>query len=158
MVSYLDDLELNSNIEKAEAEVKQLEHLILVSLKYTRTVDMLKEVVENLIETYEFIILVLLEYLVDIKKIIEIPESVNQKCQTVKENIKLGGIGEHIDLYLRMRRILKTDYISINEFRRHVAMKNIIDDKEMIINIDTVTEHYNEIKELFKRVEELVQK
>ena len=34
MVSYLDDVELTSNIEKAEAEIKQLEHLILVSLKY----------------------------------------------------------------------------------------------------------------------------
>ena len=89
MVSYLDDLELRSNIEKTQDEIKRLEHLILVSLKYTRTVDMLKEVVENLIETYEFIILIFLEYLVDTKKIKEIPVSISKKCETVKEKIKL---------------------------------------------------------------------
>ena len=157
MVSYLDDLELRSNVEKTQDEIKRLEHLILVSLKYTRTVDMLKEVAENLIETYELIILILLEYLIDTKKIEEMPISINKKCETVKENIELKGIKEHIDLYLRMRKLLKTDYKSINEYRRHVTMKGVVEDKEMNINIDIVTEYYDEIKELFKKVEELVQ-
>ena len=157
MVSYLDDLELRSNIEKTQDEIKRLEHLILVSLKYTRTVDMLKEVVENLIETYEFIILILLEYLVDTEKIDEIPASVSKKCEVVKENIELEEIEEHIDLYLRMRKLLKTDYDSINEYRRHVTMKGVVEDKEMNIDIDTVTEYYREIKELFKRVKDLMQ-
>ena len=158
MVSYLDDSEPESNIEKAQVDINRLEHLILVSLKYTRTVDMLKEVVENLIETYELIIIILLEYLIEIKKITSIPESVNKKCQTIKDNIELKGIEEHIDLFLRMRKLLKMDYGSINEFRRHVTMIGIVDDKEMNINIDIVTEYYSELKELFKKVEELVKK
>ena len=157
MVSYLDDLELRSNIEKTQDEIKRLEHLILVSLKYTRTVDMLKEVVENLIETYELIILILLEYLIDIEKIEEMPTSVSKKCQTVKENIELKGIEEHMDLYLRMRKLLKTNYKSINEYRRHVTMKGVVEDEEMDINIDIVTEYYDEIKKLFKKVKEIVQ-
>ena len=157
MVSYLDDLELGSNVEKAQEEIRRLEHLILVSLKYTRTVDMLKEVVENLIETYELIILILLEYLIDTKKIEEMPISIKKKCETIKEKIELKEIKEHIDLYLRMRKLLKTDYKSINEYRRHVTMKGVVEDKEMDINIDIVTEYYDEIKEIFIKVEELVQ-
>ena len=158
MDSYLDEMDLKSDIEKTNDEIKRLDHLILVSLKYTRTGDMLKEVVENLIETYEWIILILLEYLVDTKNIEEKPISVKKRCSTIKENIKLEGIGEHIDLYLRMRKLLKTDYQRINEYRRHVTMKGIVEDKEMVINIDLVTEYYEEIKELFKKVKALVQK
>ena len=39
----------------AEKELKRVDHLIYVSLKYTRTVDVFKNIIKRLISTIDFI-------------------------------------------------------------------------------------------------------
>ena len=56
MMSYLDDEEFKETIDLAYDELKRLDHLIFVSLKYTRTADMLKQVMKRMISFYEFVI------------------------------------------------------------------------------------------------------
>ena len=56
-------------LEEAKEELKRVDPLVFVSLKYTRTVDVIKSVLERLIAAYEFIVMELLEYIKEQKKV-----------------------------------------------------------------------------------------
>ena len=44
---------MNEQLENTIEELKRVDHLFYVSLKYTRTVDMIKHVLERIISTHE---------------------------------------------------------------------------------------------------------
>ena len=46
--------------EEAVKEIKRVDHLFYVSLKYTRTVDMMKHMLDRLISTFQHGIMVML--------------------------------------------------------------------------------------------------
>ena len=49
------------SLEDAKEELKRVDHLIYVSLKYTRTVDVLRNVIERLVTASEFMITAMLK-------------------------------------------------------------------------------------------------
>src|SRR3989338_8615305 len=108
--------------QDAKEELKRVDHLIYVSLKYTRTVDVLKNVLERMISFYEIIINGKLEEAKEHRKIDEIPTQPVKKCELVLEQEKGSErTKEIITHFLRFRKLLRADFDSINEFRRHVA-------------------------------------
>src|SRR3989338_1445515 len=134
--------------QDAKEELKRVDHLIYVSLKYTRTVDVLKNVLERMINFYEIIINGKLEELKELRKIDEVPAQPVKKCEQLlllthndaQINIQ---IKEVIKNYLRFRKLLRSDFDSINEYRRHVAFIAHTDDEgDVEIHIDFVTVHY----------------
>ncbi len=60
---------MEESLENAADELKRAEHLMYVSLKYTRTVDMIRHLVEKLISTFDYGVVSLLEYAKEKKKI-----------------------------------------------------------------------------------------
>ena len=62
-------------LEDAREEMKRADHLLYVSLKYTRTVDVLKSLIDRLINTINAITDELLDYALQKKKIKEKPEN-----------------------------------------------------------------------------------
>ena len=60
-------------LEEAREELKRADHLIYVSLKYTRTVDVIKSVIDRLISCLDFVIDKLLDHAIDKKLISEKP-------------------------------------------------------------------------------------
>ena len=60
---------MREEFEDAKSELKRVDHLIYVSLKYTRTVDVFKSIIERLINSYGFLIEGILASLKDRKKI-----------------------------------------------------------------------------------------
>ena len=134
--------------QDAKEELKRVDHLIYVSLKYTRTVDVLKNVLERMINFYEIIINGKLEELKELRKIDEVPAQPVKKCEQLlllthndaQINIQ---IKEVIKNYLRFRKLLRSDFDSINEYRRHVAFIAHTDDEgDVEIHIVFVTYHY----------------
>ena len=65
--------------ESALEELKRADHLIYVSLKYTRTVDIIKNTVRRLLSAFDIAIIQGLEYAKDYKKIPSIPTSALQR-------------------------------------------------------------------------------
>ena len=60
-------------------------------------------------------------------------------------------------VYLLFRKIVKqSDYERINEYRRHVTLKTLVDDKIVEVHIDSVTEYYAIIKEFVKYISDLI--
>ena len=45
--------EMQESLERAQSELKRADHLTYVSLKYTRTVDVLKSIISRLIATID---------------------------------------------------------------------------------------------------------
>ena len=71
----------NSAIE----ELKRVDHLIFVTLKYTRTVDVIRSVLERLVSTLDYQIADLLEYYRKKGKITAVPPAAMLRCRKCGE-------------------------------------------------------------------------
>lgn len=143
-------------LEDAKEEIKRVDHLFYVSLKYTRTVDMIRTMINRLISTFDCGMLSLLKYAKAKKKIKEIPLSPVPKCELLKKTYKDLNIKKYMDPYLLFRKLMRLPYTKREEYRRHVTMISQIADKKIETNIDTLKEDYDKIKEFLLLVEETI--
>ena len=140
-------------LENAREELKRIDHLIYVTLKYTRTVDVFLSVIERMINSYEFIVDALVKLLVKEGKITEESDIPLAKAQLILDNYDSKKIKENIAKYLILRKLRKANYEKSNEFRRHVTMSAIVEGKVIEINIDNITEDFHELKSFIEYVE-----
>ncbi|MBI3035955.1 hypothetical protein HYY71_06555 [Candidatus Woesearchaeota archaeon] len=139
---------MEESFDKAVQELKRVDHLFWVSLKYTRTVDVIKHVIDRLINCIGFGLEALLKYSKDKKLVTSIPENAGLRCdllrKTFSDNIELI---EYINFYLRLRKLSKAEYTKREEFRRHVTMIATIDKGEVVsVDIDTLKEYYEKTR------------
>jgi len=140
-----------SFIEEAHKELKRADHQIFVSLKYTRTADVLRNIVKRFVACFDNIIEVLLLKKEQTGEIENIPPSPIARVNLIKKVYEDQILKDFFDNYILFRRILNSSYHAINEYRRHVAM--IMDDDEDVrINIDNISEYYKIMKEFFTYV------
>ena len=138
---------MEENIHKAKEELKRVDHLIYVSLKYTRTCDIFKSIIERLINAIDFMLDALLAKLEKEGAIVEIPKQAGLKCNALKEHIKDEKITEIIDYYLGLRKINRAPFTRAREFRRHVTMTCTIEGENVEVNIDSMTGEFKKTKE-----------
>lgn len=144
---------------EANEELKRTDHLIYVSLKYTRTVDVLKNIIERLINAYDFVIIALLKELQKQDKVGEIPPSVFAKCEAIKNGFPEDKkIAENLDFYLLLRQINKARYEKAKEFRRHVTMTVEVKGEKMEIDIDKIHEYFDRTKDFVEYAREIIEK
>jgi hypothetical protein len=142
-------------IESAVEELKRVDHSIFVSLKYTRTVDILINILIRMVDCYEFLILALLKYALEKKMIGDIPSTPKERAVLMKQIFKEQEIHDNVDLYLLLKAMLKTTYGRENEYRRHVAMRAIVAGREEIININIISQYYEYLTSFFHMVDNL---
>lgn len=133
MSDYLDD---------SWDELKRVDHQIYVSLKYTRTVDVLLNIMRRMIDAYDLMWEHLLNQAKENELINQIPFAPREKVHRLKELHHDTTIHENIDLYLLLRRLVRSTHDRENEYRRHVTMITYIDGQQEIINIDIITQYY----------------
>ena len=66
---------MNESLLEAHEELKRLEHIIYVSLKYTRTVDIIINALNRLISIFDLVIEALLEKAKEDKLVANLPKS-----------------------------------------------------------------------------------
>jgi hypothetical protein len=139
---------MNEHLENAVNELKRADHMIFVSLKYTRTCDVIKNIVERLISCYDAVFDYLIEELKEKKKIEEVPQARAKKVEILKEFFKGNKDYQNfIDFYLLMRKINKAEFTRRQEFRRHVTMTVILEEEGIVeLNIDSIHEYYLKTK------------
>ena len=76
-----------NNIESAEEELKRADHLIFVSLKYTRTCDIMKNAIKRMIVAYDLMMLDYLESKRKKQSMEEVPISSKERVALVKKLI-----------------------------------------------------------------------
>ena len=90
---------MSEYLEKARDELKRSDHLVFVSLKYTRTCDVLHNTIQRLINAYDFAILAALEKAKSEGKIDSIPSSKKLRAELVSKFKKILNLILKLILY-----------------------------------------------------------
>lgn len=146
---------MKESLYEAKDELKRVDHQIYVSLKYTRTVDVLMNCIGRMIDAYNCLIDSLLKYAVEKKMRKEeyLPITPLERGDVVRELFKDDIVQKNMELYFLLRKIHKTNPKKEQEFRRHVTLRAMVDEKEITVDIDKASEYYNMIKEFYDWVE-----
>ncbi|MBI3026907.1 hypothetical protein HYY70_02240 [Candidatus Woesearchaeota archaeon] len=149
---------MKESFEEAIQELKRVEHLFWVSLKYTRTVDVIKHVIERLINCIGFGLQSLLEYAKEKKLVAAIPSNIGLRCDLLKKTFPDNAeLLDYINFYIRLRKLSKAEYAKREEFRRHVTMIATIDKGEVVeVSIDTLKEYYESTKNFVYFVKKII--
>ena len=148
-------------IPEAKEELKRADHLIFVSLKYTRTMDVLESIVKRLIKCLEFGLEGLLQLLKKKKKIKEIPTSYKEKIEVVRANFSKDKIIlEILKFYSFLIRVDRARHERKSEFRKGVALIAISELGDLIeeVNIEKVKDYYLKTIEFTEYIEEYLKK
>jgi len=146
---------MRESLSDAKEELKRVDHLIYVSLKYTRTVDVFKNIITRLISSIDFALEALLKQLKENKKISEVPTQAGFKCNVIKEHITDEKILKLVDFYVLLRQINRAEFKRAREYRRHVTMTIVVNGSPMDINIDEITAYYKRVKDDVEYIQKL---
>lgn len=149
---------MKESFDEAVQELKRVDHLFWVSLKYTRTVDVIKHVIERLINCIGFGLEALLKYAKEKKLVASIPENAGLRCNLLKKTFPDNSeLIDYINFYLRLRKLSKAEYTRREEFRRHVTMIATIDKGEVVeVSIDSLKEDYGKTRVFLTFVKKII--
>ena len=145
-----------SFLEDAREDMKRADHLLYVSLKYTRTVDVIKSLIQRLINATNHIINNLLEYALEKKMISENPENAGLKGELAKKTFNDPIIKEMVDFNLFMKQVNRAEYKKSREFRRHVTMTAFTSEGPIDIHTDSIKEDYLKTKLYLEHAEKMI--
>ncbi len=130
---------MNDYLFDAKEELKRLEHIIYVSLKYTRTVDVLINALNRLISTFDLIIEAFLEKARGDGHLDALPKSPGLRATKVRELYPEDKeIAKYLEFYAFVRSIVKSQHQRKQEYRRHVALVVELDRCTAEVNIDNL--------------------
>lgn len=131
-------------LNEIELEKRIADHLFYVSLKYTKTGD----VILNLISRWEKMISKCMEVLLKKakkkKSIREIPVAPKARELAIRDAYKDDIVQSVMDLYALFRRIPSLEKIHEHDFRKNVAIRIINSGPEIEINMEKLKE-WNEL-------------
>ena len=134
------------------------EHLFFVSLKYTKTGD----VILNLIKKWEEIIDLCVDMLIKVvkkkRKMKIIPSAPRAKEILVRNSFRNPLIKKVMDMHFLFRKMPNLEKIRDHEFRKNVTVKVIDAGKEININMDKLKEWKINIDIFLKFVQKTVEK
>ena len=132
-------------IHEGREELKRVEHIIYVSLKYTRTTDVLRGALLRFVSFFDMVVHAYMIKAEETEDISRIPRSPALKAKKLAElNSEDKDMQRFIHYYFFLKELLKNDYEKINEYRRHVGMIFDFEDNSVAVNIDSLEtcEHF----------------
>ncbi len=145
-------------LDRAKKELNRADHLYHVSLKYTRTVDVLKSLIArlmNVIDSANEALLIKAKQEGTIPDVPKLPrlriEAIN-KAYADDETVK-----NYADFFLMLRKINKAEFTRAQEFRRHVTMTADVDSKKIEVTIDIIGDYYKRTQEYVQHVTDLIE-
>ena len=114
---------MNEYLLEAREELKRLEHIIFVSLKYTRTVDVILNALHRMVSTFDWIIEVFLEKAREEGKVNTLPKSPALRARLVGELYADDQqLLRYLCFYTFLKTLLNMKQQKREEFRRHVTL------------------------------------
>ena len=148
---------MQESLSNAQKEIGRADHLFHVTLKYTRTVDVLKSLIQRLINAMDFGIEALLRQCKEKKLIDIIPELPRLRIDILKKEFSDDPeIQKYVEFFMLLRKIEKARFNKAMEYRRHVTMTVHFDDKEAEITIDIIGDYFRKTKEFLNYVEDVI--
>jgi len=135
-------------MQQIEKEMKVAQHLLYVSLKYTKTGDVILNLMHRWRLMIEHSVDSMLEKAKKKKKIKEIPVAPKLKIALLANLFKKEPVViETLKLYSFFRRVDNLQHIKEHEFRKNVTLR-VVDEKEMAIDMEKLKE-WQELLENF---------
>tara|TARA_Y100000031_G_scaffold115297_1_gene127630 strand:- start:1496 stop:1972 length:477 start_codon:yes stop_codon:yes gene_type:complete len=148
---------MKESLGEANEELKRVEHLVHVSLKYTRTVDVLMNTLSRMVDAYDHLLDALLKYAAEQGMIEEAPTTPKEKADVTKKLFKKEElVTDNVGLYTLFRQVLKSNPERINEYRRHVTLITFVHGNEIQIHIDNITDYFHIQKDFYNYISQLV--
>lgn len=139
-------------LERIMKEKTSADHLLYVSLKYTKTCDVMLNLIARWKSMVDLCIDALLEKLKKQKKISAIPVAPKIKIITLRGAFKKEPvIIETLDIYEFFKKVPDSSKSRENEFRKNVCLR-IIENKEVRIDMDKLKEYSETLEKFIKFV------
>ena len=124
---------------EAREELKRLEHIIYVSLKYTRTVDVLRNALNRMVDMFDLVVFAYLEKAKEEGSSDTFPKSPALRAKIVGDMYSDDeNLQKYLSFYAFMKNILKKEFKKREEFRRHVTMIVDLEKSTAEVNIDNL--------------------
>lgn len=144
---------MEETLHNALVELKRADHSIFVSLKYTRTVDVIKSIIERLISTIDFCFEVLLMHAKMNKRIAEVPALPRLRIDALKSIYASDAVvQDFLEFYNKLKKIDKAKFDRAQEYRRHVTMTAYLEEGPIEITIDIINDYFDRTKEFVNHV------
>ena len=139
-------------MQQIENEMKAAQHLLYVSLKYTKTGDVILNLMHRWRLMIEHSVDMMLEKAKKKKLIKEIPIAPKLKVQLLAQLLKKEPIVvDTLHLYSFFRRVDTLEHFKEHEFRKNVALR-VIDEKEIVIDVEELKEWQSLLENFIKFV------
>lgn len=143
------------NDSDAREELKRADHLLYVTLKYTKNIDVIKNTIRRLINACDYTIIDIMEYLREKKKIKEIPLVPIERAEEIRKYLKKTDFMDFIDFYLFLKKVDRAEYTKKEEFKKNVRLVVMNENEESYeINIEKLYEFFEKTKEFVRYVED----
>ena len=144
-------------IEEIIKEKTSADHLLYVSLKYTKTCD----VILNLLARWKSLIEISFDAILDNKveagKIPEMPTNPKQRIEFIKKYFKKdASIQDVVPLYIFFKRVPDLNKSRSGEFRKGVNLKVIEPTRTTDINMDKLGEYYEIVEKFIVEVKKIL--
>jgi len=137
----------------ASQELKRAEHLMYVSLKYTRTADVIRSLIARIIASFDFIIDGIIEQIEEKNYGLEMPTTPFGKVTLLKKEYKDDHkMWAFLDFYVLLRKMSRDTGEGTREFRRNLKLTKNIDGQEIEITIDISEDYYKRALEFLHYV------
>ncbi len=141
---------MNDYLLEAREELKRLEHIIYVSLKYTRTVDVILNALQRLLSTYDWIIEAYLEDARSKGLIDSLPKSPAFRKNKLQELYPDDHeLARYLAFYTFLKTVVNSPRQKKQEFRRHVALTMELNNADIEVNIDNLVNCERFIRHFF---------
>ncbi|MFW5847054.1 MAG: hypothetical protein ACOCUU_02740 [Nanoarchaeota archaeon] len=144
-------------MEEIIQEKISADHLLYVSLKYTKTCD----VIQNLIIRWRRMIEISIEHILEKakkkKKISEIPDNPIQKIDLVKKLFRKDkNFQEVIEMQMFFRKIETLRKTRIGEFRKNVCLKVLFKGEEVDIDLEKLKEYSEKLEKFISTTKQFL--
>lgn len=142
-------------LDEAKEELKRLDHTVFVSLKYTRTVEVITAAIKRLRSAFELLTYAVLIHLKEKKKIDFIPVSMKEQIAVLREQfVDDQRFLYFLTFYKYLRDLCRAPCTKRQEYRRHVTLIASLDNSTTEVNIDNLEDWFDRLgKEFLDLVE-----
>jgi len=133
------------------------DHLLYVSLKYTKTCDVIFNLILRWRKMIETSIDTLLKHAKKRKKISSVPANPVGKIETIKKLFKKDkNFLEVIEMYEMFKKIEELRCDRIGEFRKNVTLKIYYRGEEINVNLEKLKEYAEKLEKFISSVKQFL--
>lgn len=146
-------------MEEIIKEKISADHLLYVSLKYTKTCDVIMNLILRWRKMIETSVNVILEHALETKKIKAIPASPLGRLDEAKKLLnKDANFQKTLDTFEMFRKVEELKKERIGEFRKNVCLKINYKNEEISVNLEKLKEYAEMLEKFISSTKQFISK